>query len=69
MDLRTEGGIEMLKYFRNAVYSKTAVGDLLLMHVQVSQLESGLPIALLEHPFIRRCVIVRLPLEGEFFTS
>ena len=34
--------------FSNSVYSKTAIGDLLLMHVQASQVESGLPIALLE---------------------
>ena len=25
-DLRTEGGIEMIKYFRNAIYTQSAVG-------------------------------------------
>jgi hypothetical protein len=52
MDLRTEGGIEMLKYFRHAIYSGSEVGDMLLMHVQTSQLESGQPIPLLADPTI-----------------
>ena len=52
MDLRTEGGIEMLKYFRNAIYSGSEVGDMLLMNVQTSQLESGQPIPLLADPTI-----------------
>ena len=31
IDPRTEGGIEMIKYFRNAVYSDSQVGRLLLL--------------------------------------
>ena len=50
MDLRTECGIEMIKYFRNSVYSDNQVGRLLLIQLQASQLESGLPILLLEEP-------------------
>ena len=52
VDLRTEGGIEMLKYFRHTIYSGTEVGDMLLMHVQTSQLESDQPISLLTDPTI-----------------
>ena len=50
MDIRTECGIEMIKYFRNSVYSDNQVGRLLLLQLQASQLESGLPILLLEEP-------------------
>lgn len=52
MDLRTECGIEMIKYFRHEVYGNTQVGQLLLLQVQASQLESGLPHPLLEEPNI-----------------
>ena len=50
LDLRTEGGLEMIKYFRHAVYSDSQVGRLLLLQLQTSQLESGLPNPLLEEP-------------------
>jgi hypothetical protein len=50
IDLRTEGGIEMIKFFRHAVYSDSQVGRLLLLQLQASQLESGLPNLLLEEP-------------------
>ncbi|KAI2497541.1 hypothetical protein MHU86_16944 [Fragilaria crotonensis] len=52
MDLRTECGIEMIKYFRHEVYGNTKVGQLLLLQVQASQLESGLPVNLLEEPTV-----------------
>ncbi|KAI2493732.1 hypothetical protein MHU86_20802 [Fragilaria crotonensis] len=52
LDLRTECGIEMIKYFRHEVYGNTKVGQLLLLQVQASQLESGLPHILLEEPDI-----------------
>ncbi|KAI2505387.1 hypothetical protein MHU86_9093 [Fragilaria crotonensis] len=48
IDLRTECGIEMIKYFRHEVYANTNVGQLLLLQLQASQLESGLQIRLLE---------------------
>ena len=51
-DIRTECGIEMLKYFRHEVYGNTKVGQLLLLQLQASQLESGLPIQLLDDPNI-----------------
>ncbi|KAI2490404.1 hypothetical protein MHU86_24160 [Fragilaria crotonensis] len=50
MDLRTEGGIEMVKYFRHEVYGNTEVGKLLLLQLQASQLESGVPMQLLAEP-------------------
>ena len=50
IDLRTECGIEMIKYFRNSIYSDNQVGRLLLLQLQASQLESGLPFLLLEEP-------------------
>ena len=48
MDLRTELGIEMIKFFRHAVHKQSEAGKLLLMSLNASQLESGLPNLLLE---------------------
>ncbi|KAI2509681.1 hypothetical protein MHU86_4801 [Fragilaria crotonensis] len=39
-DIRTECGIEMIKYFRHEVYGNTKVGQLLLLQLQASQIES-----------------------------
>jgi hypothetical protein len=50
LDLRTECGIEMIKYFRNKVYSNRKVGQRMCLRVQASQLESGLPNPILEEP-------------------
>ena len=50
MDLRTEGGIEMIRFFRHAIYKNSQVGQLLRLSLQASQLESGLPNQLLEEP-------------------
>ena len=50
MDLRTEVGIEMIKYFRHEVYGNTEVGKLFLIQLQASQIESGLGTPLLEEP-------------------
>ncbi len=52
MDIRTEAGIEALKFFRNAVYSSSPVGNMLLINVQYSQLESGINFPILQHPSI-----------------
>ncbi len=51
-DLRTEGGIEMIKYFRNAIYTQSAVGELLILQLKCSQLEAGIPNPILEEPTI-----------------
>jgi hypothetical protein len=50
IDLRTEAGIEMIRFFRNSVYKKSKVRQLLLLSLQSSQLEAGIPNQLLEEP-------------------
>jgi len=50
MDLRTECGIEMIKYFRHHVYCKTEVGELFIIQLKTLQLEAGIPQPLLENP-------------------
>jgi hypothetical protein len=51
-NLRTEYGIETLKYIRNAIYSDSEVGNLMHINLQYSQLESGIGEPLLKHPRI-----------------
>ena len=51
-DLRTEAGIEAIKYLRNAIYSQSEAGQLILTNIQNSQLESGIIQPILEHPEI-----------------
>lgn len=50
MDLCTEYGIKMFNLFYHAVYKQTQVGQLLLLEVQASQLEAGIPTPLQENP-------------------
>ena len=52
MDLRTESGIEMAKYFRHHIYRRTEVGELLVIQLKTLQLEAGILPHLLEHPAI-----------------
>ena len=49
-DLRTELGIESLKYLRNSIYCQTAAGDTILATLKHLQQESGIGEALLEVP-------------------
>ena len=49
-DLRTEVGIEAVKFFRNAIYSDSENGNMLRLNLQYSQLESGVGELLLENP-------------------
>lgn len=51
-DMRTELGIENLKFLRNAIYSHSSAGHLILLNLQYLQLESGIGECLLEHPTI-----------------
>jgi len=52
-DVRTEAGLEAIKYLRNAIYGDTAAGRLILTNLQHAQVESGIGEALLEHPTIQ----------------
>ena len=52
LDLGTELGILNLKYMRDAIYSQTEAGKLMLLNVKYSQIESGIKEPLLEHPGI-----------------
>lgn len=52
MDIRTECGIEMIKYFRHQVYGKMEVGELLIIQLKTLQLEAGIQEHLLEAPTI-----------------
>ncbi|KAI2498581.1 hypothetical protein MHU86_15925 [Fragilaria crotonensis] len=49
-DLRTEVGVEAIKFFRNAIYSDSETGNLLRINLQYSQLEAGIGNPLLEFP-------------------
>ncbi|KAI2492011.1 hypothetical protein MHU86_22536 [Fragilaria crotonensis] len=51
-DMRTEMGIENLKFLRNAIFSKSSAGDLILMNLQYLQMEAGIGECLLEYPTI-----------------
>ncbi|KAI2498643.1 hypothetical protein MHU86_15820 [Fragilaria crotonensis] len=49
-DLRTEMGIETLKFLRNALYSDSEAGNLIRLNLDYSQREAGVDFHLLEHP-------------------
>ena len=51
-DLRTEAGIEALKFFRNALYSDSEPGNLIRLNLDYSQREAGVGQALLQYPVI-----------------
>jgi hypothetical protein len=51
-DLRTEAGLEAIKYMRNAIYSQSEAGKLILTNIHYSQLEAGITQPILEHPEI-----------------
>jgi hypothetical protein len=52
IDLRTELGICNLKFLRNAIYTGSEAGKLLIMSLKYTQLEAGIPFAILEKPHI-----------------
>jgi hypothetical protein len=52
IDLRTELGISNLKFLRNAIYTGSEAGKLLLISLKYTQLEAGVPYNLLEKPHI-----------------
>ena len=49
-DLRTEAGLEALKFFRNSIYSRSEAGNLLRLNMEYSQRESGIGHPLLQYP-------------------
>ena len=51
-DLRTEAGLEAIKFFRDSVYTDSENGKLLRMNLHYSQIEAGIGHSLLEHPGI-----------------
>jgi hypothetical protein len=51
-DLRTEVGIANIRFLRNAIYTDTEAGKLLLLSLKYTQLEAGIPEDLLSHPTV-----------------
>ena len=49
-DLRTEAGLEALKFFRNSIYSESEAGNLLRLNLEYSQRESGIGTPLMQYP-------------------
>ena len=49
-DLRTEVGIEAIKFLRNSLYSDSEAGNLIRLNIQYSQREAGVGFHLLEKP-------------------
>ena len=52
INLRTEVGISQLKYLRDAIYSDSEAGKLIIMSLKCSQIEAGIAEPLLENPQI-----------------
>lgn len=50
LDIRTEYGIQVIQQFRDALFADGEVGKLMKISLRYSQLECGMPDALLEHP-------------------
>ena len=49
-DLRTEAGIEAIKFLRNSLYTDSEAGNLIRLNLQYSQREAGVGFHLLERP-------------------
>jgi hypothetical protein len=52
IDLRTELGISNLKFFRQAIFSESDAGKLLLISLKYTQIEAGITANILERPEI-----------------
>ena len=52
MDLRTETGIARIKLLRDAIYTDSKVGRLLILSLKATQLEAGIKTPILEFPDI-----------------
>ena len=51
-DLRTAVGITNIRFLRNAIYTDTKAGKLLLLSLKYTQLEARIPEDLLSHPTV-----------------
>lgn len=51
-DLRTEIGIENIKFLRDAIFANSSAGKLILLNLQYHQLEAGIAEPLLEQPTV-----------------
>jgi hypothetical protein len=51
-DVRTEHGIDQIKYLRNAIFSDSPTGKLLRISLQYRQLKAGTGQSLLENPTV-----------------
>ena len=51
-DLRTEAGIEAIKFLRNSLYNDSESGNLIRLNLQYSQREAGVGFHLLEKPHL-----------------
>ena len=49
-DLRTEAGVEALKFLRNSLYSDSEAGNLIRLNIQYSQREAGVGYHILDKP-------------------
>jgi hypothetical protein len=52
LDLRTKLGICHLKFLRQAIFSNSEAGNLLLMSIKYTQIEAGISANILERPDI-----------------
>ena len=52
LDLRTELGISQIRLLRQAIYSDSEAGKLLLVSIKYTQIEAGIPDPILERPDI-----------------
>jgi hypothetical protein len=50
LDLRTELGICQIRFLRQAIYSGSEVGNLILFSIKYTQIEAGIPEPILERP-------------------
>ena len=53
VDLRTETGIARIKFLRNAIYSNSEAGRLLILSIKATQMEAGIGEHILLHPDIQ----------------
>lgn len=68
LDLRTELGISNLKSFRQAIFSDSEAGKLLLISLKYTQIEAGISAHIMERPDIPIPYLSYLDLDHIFTT-